>query len=97
MSIARLIVAGAGGVVAVACDEEVELIDGDAVGSEPVKTRWRAIRDAAPDLRTEIVDVLADGDRAVVRSRMNDGTGELFELLRIAGGRIVELGGARAA
>jgi hypothetical protein len=64
-------------------------------GPEAVKTRWRAIHAATPDLRTEVLDVLAEGDRAVVRSRLRDRTRELFELVRIEGGRIAELWGAR--
>ena len=64
-------------------------------GPEAVKTRWRAIHSATPDLRTEVLDVLADGDRAVVRSRLLGHTGELFELVRIEAGRIAELWGAR--
>lgn len=64
-------------------------------GPEAVKARWRAIHAATPDLRTEILDVLADGDRAVVRSRARDQTGELFELVRIEEGHIAELWGAR--
>jgi len=37
-----------------------------ARGPEAVKARWRAVRAAAPDVRTEVVDVLAEGDRAAV-------------------------------
>lgn len=65
-------------------------------GSHAVETRWRAIHAATPDLRTEVLDVLGEGDRAFVRSRLRDQTGELFELVRIESGRIAELWGTRA-
>jgi predicted SnoaL-like aldol condensation-catalyzing enzyme len=64
-------------------------------GVEAVKDRWRAMRAAAPALGTEVIDVITQGDRAVVRSRLNDHTGELLEILRIEDGRIAELWGAR--
>jgi ketosteroid isomerase-like protein/predicted SnoaL-like aldol condensation-catalyzing enzyme len=64
-------------------------------GVEAVTDRWQAMRASAPALRTEVIDVIADGDRAVVRSRFSDHTGELLEILRIQDGRIAELWGAR--
>ncbi|CUU59054.1 Ketosteroid isomerase-related protein [Parafrankia irregularis] len=64
-------------------------------GPAAVKERWLAMRAAAPDLRTEIADLIAEDDRAVIRSRLTDGTGELLEIIRIAQGRIAELWGAR--
>ena len=64
-------------------------------GPAAVKQRWQAMRVATPELRTEVVDVVAQGERVAIRSRLNDGSGELIELLRIADGRIAELWGAR--
>lgn len=64
-------------------------------GPEAIAARWAAIHEAAPDLRTELLDVIAEGDRVALRSRLSDGTGELFEILRIADGKIAELWGAR--
>ncbi len=64
-------------------------------GTDAVKQRWLAMRTAAPHLRTEVLDVIAEGDRATVRSSLNDNTGELIEIIRIADGRIAELWGAR--
>ncbi|KPM53713.1 hypothetical protein CcI49_10985 [Frankia sp. CcI49] len=64
-------------------------------GPAAVKERWLAMRTAAPELRTRIVDLIAEDDRAVIRSRLTDGTGELLEIIRIAQGRIAELWGAR--
>ena len=49
------------------------------------------------DLRTEVLDVIAEGDRVAIRSRLSDGSGELFELLRINKGPIAELWGARTS
>lgn len=69
----------------------------DAHGPASVKERWLAIAAAAPELRVEVQDVVVEGDRAFLRSRLNDGSGELYELLRIADGRIAELWGARSA
>jgi ketosteroid isomerase-like protein len=65
-------------------------------GPDAVAERWSAMREAAPDLRTELLDVIADGDRVALRSRLSDGSGELFEILRIADGKIAQLRGARA-
>lgn len=67
----------------------------DARGAGAVKQRWAAMRAATPELRTEIVDLLAEGDRVVIRSRIIGGSEELIEILRIADGRIAELWGAR--
>lgn len=64
-------------------------------GPSEVKARWSAMRGEAPELRTEVVDVVAEGDRVFLRSRLSDGSGELFELFRISRGRIAELWGAR--
>ncbi len=64
-------------------------------GPAAVKERWLAMRTAAPDLRTEIVDLIAEDDRAMIRSRLTDNTGELIEVIRVADGRIAELWGAR--
>jgi predicted ester cyclase len=55
------------------------------------------MRAGAPDLRTEVVDVIAEGDRVAIRSRLSDGSGELLELLRINKGQIAELWGARTS
>ena len=55
------------------------------------------MRAGAPDLRTEVLDVIAEGDRVAIRSRLSDGSGELFELLRIDKGQIAELWGARVS
>jgi len=68
-----------------------------ARGPAAVKERWAAMRAGAPDLRTEVLDVIAEGDRVAIRSRLSDGSGELFELLRINKGRIAELWGARTS
>ncbi len=67
-----------------------------ARGPSHVKATWSALRGEAPELRTEVVDVVAEGDRVFLRSRLNDGSGELFELLRISRGQIAELWGARS-
>ncbi|WP_007513108.1 nuclear transport factor 2 family protein [Pseudofrankia saprophytica] len=64
-------------------------------GPGMVKERWLAMRTAAPDLRTEVVDLVAEDDRAMIRSRLTDNTGELIEVIRVADGRIAELWGAR--
>ncbi|WP_232295097.1 nuclear transport factor 2 family protein [Parafrankia sp. EUN1f] len=64
-------------------------------GPDMVKERWLAMRTAAPDLRTEVVDLIAEDDRAVIRSRLTNDTGELIEVIRVADGRIAELWGAR--
>jgi hypothetical protein len=62
-----------------------------------VKERWLALRTAAPDLRTEIVDLIAENDRAMIRCRLTDNAGELIEVIRVADGRIAELWGARTS
>ncbi|MGF7234371.1 MAG: nuclear transport factor 2 family protein [Frankia sp.] len=64
-------------------------------GPDAVKQRWLTMRAAAPDLRTEVIDLIAADDRAMIRSRLNDGTGELIEVIRVADGHIAELWGAR--
>jgi len=64
-------------------------------GPGMVKERWRAMRAAAPDLRMEIIDLIVQDDRAVIRSRLTDNTRELIEVIRVAAGRIAELWGAR--
>lgn len=69
-------------------------------GREPIRAAWRAIRDRYPELRSEIVDILVDGDRVAVRSRTHgvqttDGEpATLLEIFRVADGRIAELWGA---
>lgn len=63
-------------------------------GPDAVAARWRAVHEASPHLRTELLDVIADGDRVALRSRLSDGSGELFEILRISDGKIIELWGA---
>jgi ketosteroid isomerase-like protein len=69
-------------------------------GPDGVRQRWLTMRTAAPDLRTEVINVMAEDDHAMIHSRLNDGTGELgagelFEVIRVADGRIAELWGAR--
>lgn len=71
--------------------------DGIGVRRISVKERWAAMRAGAPDLRTEVLDVIAEGDRVAIRSRLSNGSGELFELLRINKGQIAELWGARTS
>ncbi|MCK9895955.1 nuclear transport factor 2 family protein [Frankia sp. AgB32] len=66
-------------------------------GPGMVKERWLAMRTAAPDLRTEIVDLFAEDDCAMIRSRLTDDSGELIEVIRVADGRIAELWGARTS
>lgn len=66
-------------------------------GPASVRERWTAIAAASPGLRTEVLDVVVEGDRAFLRSRLDDGSGELYELLRISNGRIAELWGARGS
>ncbi|MCK9926616.1 ester cyclase [Frankia sp. Mgl5] len=55
------------------------------------------MRAAAPDLRTKVVDLTAENDRAVIRSRLTDNTAELIEIIRVADGQIAELWGARTS
>ncbi|SNQ46155.1 conserved hypothetical protein [Frankia canadensis] len=64
-------------------------------GPGMVKERWLAMRAAAPELRTKVVGLIAEDDRAVIRSLLTDKTGELIEIIRVADGRIAELWGAR--
>jgi ketosteroid isomerase-like protein len=64
-------------------------------GRDAVKARWRALREASPELRTEVLAVFERDDRTVMWSRPSDGTGDVVELLRIADGRISELWGTR--
>jgi ketosteroid isomerase-like protein len=64
-------------------------------GRDAVKARWSALRVAAPELRTEVIGELEQGDRLLVWSRPSDGSGDVVELLRIADGRVSELWGLR--
>lgn len=68
-----------------------------ARGPAAVRDRWAAMHAGAPDLRTEVLDVIAEGDRVAIRSRLSDGSAELFEVLRINNGQIAELWGARTS
>lgn len=68
-------------------------------GRGPIRTAWRAIRQKYPELRSEIQDVLVDGDRVALRStvhgaRARDGEQPtLMEVFRVVDGRIAELWG----
>jgi uncharacterized protein (TIGR02246 family) len=68
-------------------------------GREPIRAAWRAIRDKYPELRSEIQDILVDGDRVAIRSTTHgvlttDGRpGAVLEIVRVAGGRFAELWG----
>lgn len=68
-------------------------------GRDPIRAAWRAIRDRYPELRSEIQDVLIDGDRVALRSAIHgvqttDGEpATIIEMFRVADGRIAELWG----
>jgi uncharacterized protein (TIGR02246 family) len=68
-------------------------------GREPIRAAWRAIRQKYPELRSEIQDVLVDGDRVALRSTVHGAgarDGEqptIMEVFRVADGRIAELWG----
>jgi len=65
-------------------------------GIEPIRDRWRAIRARNPELRSEIQDILVDGDKVALRAEVHglDAPATLFEIFRVADGRIAELWGA---
>jgi predicted SnoaL-like aldol condensation-catalyzing enzyme len=63
-------------------------------GPASVRESWTAMRARYPELRTIVEDVLVDGDRVAMRSTLHGGAeGELFEIFRVADGRIAELWG----
>lgn len=72
----------------------------NTTGREPIRAAWRAIRQKYPELRTEIQDMLVDGDRVALRSVVHgvesrDGNPPtVLEIVRMADGRIAELWGA---
>jgi predicted SnoaL-like aldol condensation-catalyzing enzyme len=66
------------------------------VGSEHVRAAWRHIMERYPDFRVEPVEMIANGDRVAVWSRVHVGEGEpetLMELIRVADDRVAELWG----
>ena len=65
-------------------------------GSEHVRTAWRQITARYPDLRVEPIEMIVNGDRVAVWSKVHAGGGEpgtLMELIRVADGRVAELWG----
>jgi predicted SnoaL-like aldol condensation-catalyzing enzyme len=65
-------------------------------GVEAIRSGWRQVMALHPDLRVEPIEMITNGDRVAVWSRVHTGTGEpatLMELIRVADGRIAELWG----
>jgi predicted SnoaL-like aldol condensation-catalyzing enzyme len=65
-------------------------------GVEPVLAAWRTITDRFPALRVTPVEMISDGDRVAVWSRVEHGPGEpatMMEMIRVAGGRVAEIWG----
>jgi hypothetical protein len=66
-------------------------------GIDRVKASWTRILAEHPDLRSTIEDMLVDGDRVASRATvtgLSSGPGTMFEIIRVADGRIAELWGA---
>lgn len=69
-------------------------------GRDVVRSAWEAMAGMYPGAFTAIDDIFAAGDRVALRSTVhgmaeNDQTATLVEIVRVAGGRIAELWGAR--
>jgi ketosteroid isomerase-like protein len=69
-------------------------------GVEAVKKSWAATRQAFPDIRVVVEDLLADGDKVASRTRihgMKAGSGDtqpmIMEFIRLKDGRIAEIWG----
>ena len=72
-----------------------------ATGFEAGKGAWRTLVDRYPGIRVVAQDILVDGDKAAVRSTVEgtgaphgDGPPMLFEIFRMADGRLAEMWGA---
>jgi predicted SnoaL-like aldol condensation-catalyzing enzyme len=70
-------------------------------GFEAGQAAWRALTARFPGIRVVAQDILVDGDKAAVRSAVEgittpDGDAQpmLFEIFRIADGRLAEMWGA---
>lgn len=66
-------------------------------GVDTVKASWTKILTEHPELRSTIEDMVVDGDRVAARATVTglpSGPGTMFEIVRIADGRIAELWGA---
>jgi predicted SnoaL-like aldol condensation-catalyzing enzyme len=62
-------------------------------GRDPIRRAWRQIMERYPDLRLEPLEMITDGDRVAVWTRIFPGPATMMELIRVTDGQIAELWG----